>query len=253
MKKWLSLAAAGIAAVVFFGCSTPEDALRPAEISLAELEQRMHKATDPQGNFAKSRTYSMLQTISTPQFLDDPEEQLVEVKFERPNKFSLISYKDNKPVAMWCSNGERGWVIDYGKRDIRVLAGSELRRMRLMSQISNPQESFSKIFVKVDLHRCTNEDGEFYRIDCYGEEQTSPLSIYIDADSFLMRRMKFDLPVGSGRLEYDARIRQYELREGVMVPVTTDIVQNGEKQYSKITSYQLNPEFQELDFMPPVF
>ena len=242
-----------IAASVFFGCSTAEDVLRPAELSLPELERRMHNATDPHGNFAKSRTYSMLQTISTPQFLDDPVEELVEVKFEHPNKFSLISYKDNKPEAMWCSNGQRGWVIDYGKRDIRVLDGTELRRMLLMAQSSNPRERFGKIFAKVDLHRCTNEEGEFYRLDCYDEGQSSPIYIYIDAGSFLMRRMKFDLPVGSGRLEYDARIRQYELREGVMVPVTTDIVQNGEKQHSKITSYQLNPEFQELDFMPPVF
>ena len=122
-----------------------------------------------------------------------------------------------------------------------------------MSQISNPRESFSKIFVRVRLFRCTNSEGEFYRIDCYGEDQQSPLSIYIDAGTYLMRRMKFDLPVGAGRLRYDARIVEHGTREGVVVPMLAEVVQNGEKQICKITGYRLNPPFQELDFLPPVF
>ena len=57
----------------------------------------------------------------------------------------------------------------------------------------------------------------------------------------------------SGRLDYDARIIQYELREGVMIPVLTKITQNGEKMESRITSYKLNVEIPETDFIPPVF
>ena len=253
MKRLLAAVSAAVSAVFFFGCSTVEDELSPADLSLAELENRMHRASDPQGNFAKAKTYRILQTITTPQFLDDPLEQLVEVKFQRPDKFSMISYQDNKPVSMWCSDGQRGWVVDYDKRDIRVLDGRELRRMRLMSQISNPQESFSKIFVKVELFRCRNVEGDFYRVDCYGEDQKTPLSIYVDAATGLMRRMKFDLPVGAGQLQYDARIVEHGSREGVVVPLVTEVVQNGEKQIGKITSYRLNPQFQELDFLPPVF
>ena len=95
--------------------------------------------------------------------------------------------------------------------------------------------------------------GNFYRIDCFGEEQNYPISIYVDAGSYLVKRMKFDTVVGSGTISYDARIKKYELREGVMVPVLTEIIQDGETQISKITSYRLNVSIPETDFLPPVF
>ncbi|MBQ9804234.1 MAG: hypothetical protein IJW35_05250, partial [Lentisphaeria bacterium] len=80
-----------------------------------------------------------------------------------------------------------------------------------------------------------------------------PVSVYVDDKDFFIRRMKFDLPVGSGNLDYDARIIQYELRDGVMIPVLTEITQNGEKMESRITSYKLNAPIPETDFVPPVF
>ncbi len=253
MKKFLN----GVfwAAVMLWvaGCATVQDQLSAPDITLAELEKRMAEATDPDGVFAQSKTYSMLQQITPLGFLADNDEYLVDVKFERPDKFSLVTYVDNKPSAMWCSNGRQGWIADYSSRKVQTLDGEALRRMSVMAQISNPQESYTKIFPKVELFRCTNEKGVFYRLDCYGNEQKTPIYIYVDAASFLVKRMKFDLPVGSGRMVYEADIEQYEKREGVMIPVLTRIVQNGEKQECKITSYRLNITIPETDFIPPVF
>ncbi|MCI5778693.1 MAG: hypothetical protein MR051_02580 [Lentisphaeria bacterium] len=251
--RWTAAWIGAVMALFFCGCSTVEDRLRESDLTLTELESRMRKATDPEGNFARSRTYGMLQDISIPRFLDDPDEYLVEVKFEWPDKFSLITYQENKPVSMWCSDGKRGWVADYKARTVKVLEGPELRRMLVTSQIGNPRESYGKIFPQVEVFLCDNEDGRFYRIDCRGEGPSSPFSIYVDAKTYLIRRVKFDLPVGSGRMNYDARIIRYEMREGVMIPMFTEIVQNGERQEGKITSYRLDQEFKDLDFMPPVF
>ncbi len=253
MKKYLYMAFFAAMMVVFSGCATVKDQLSAPGITLEELEKRMAKATDPDGVFAKSKTYSMLQQITPKRFLDDSGEYLVDVKFERPDKFSLVTYIDNKPASMWCSNGKQGWIADYSSRKVQTLDGEALRRMSVMSQISNPQESYTKIFPKVELFRCVNENGDFFRIDCYGANQKSPISIYVDAATFLVKRMSFDLPVGSGRIAYEANILQYEKREGVLVPVLTAIVQNGEKQECKITSYRLNLPIPETDFIPPVF
>jgi outer membrane lipoprotein-sorting protein len=254
MKKILRLMS-GLAVVsfLFAGCASMEDSVSAADLTLTELEKKMQAATDPQGIFARSKTYVLLQQVSTKKFLSEPEENLVEVKFERPDKFRLTTYEDNKPVSMWCSDGQRGWIADYSSRKIKMLDGAALRRMTVMAQISNPQESYSKIFSKVQMFSCVNESGKFYRIDCYGENQTSPISIYVDAVTFLVKRMKFTMAVGSGQMSYDAIIRKYELREGVMIPVETEISQNGETQTSKITSYRLNVPIPETDFIPPVF
>lgn len=254
MKKIWQVLVCGAAMVMFLaGCASNEDSLMPSDLTLAEVEKRIDKATDPNGAFAKSRTYTMLQQISVPRFLDDPEESLMEVKFEHPAKFCMISYEDNQPVSTVCSDGKSGWVADHRNRKIKILDGTELRRVQVMSQLGNPRESYLKIFPKVEIYRCTNEEGNFYRIDCYGEGQKTPVSVYVDDKDFFIRRMKFDLPVGSGNLDYDARIIQYELRDGVMIPVLTEITQNGEKMESRITSYKLNAPIPETDFVPPVF
>ena len=254
MKKSLFLSAAAVLAVLFFtGCASSSDILSPSDLPLAEIEKRIDKAADPSGVFEKSRTYQILQQISIPRFLDDPEESLMEVKFEHPAKFCMTSFVDNKPVATFCSDGKSGWAADHSSRKIKIFDGAELHRLRVMSQLGNPRESYEKIFPKVEVFRCTNEYGNFYRIDCYGKNQTDPISVYVDAKDFFIRRIKFDLPVGSGRMDYDARIEKYELREGVMIPVETFITQNGEKMVSKITSYRLNVNIPETDFVPPVF
>ncbi|MBR2344593.1 MAG: hypothetical protein IKA71_02270 [Lentisphaeria bacterium] len=242
-----------VALLIMTGCASVKDSLSTPDITLEELEKKMDQATDPSGIFAQSRTYSLLQQVSTKRFLSDPDEYLVEVKFETPDKFSLTTYEENRPVSMWCSDGKRGWIADYNSRKIQMLDGKALRRMTVMAQISNPRESYTKIFPKVELHACSNELGNFYRIDCFGEEQNYPISIYVDAGSYLVKRMKFDAVVGSSTISYDARIKKYELREGVMVPVLTEIIQDGETQISKITSYRLNVSIPETDFLPPVF
>ena len=253
MKKYLVWMCFAVAVMVFAGCASDKDILTPSDLTLAEIEQRIDKAADPDGVFMKSRTYTMLQQISVPRFLDDPEESLMEIKFEHPAKFCMISYEDNQPVSTVCSDGKSGWAADHSSRKIKIFDGAELRRLQVMSQLGNPRESYLKIFPKVEVFRCTNEEGSFYRIDCYGAGQQEPVSVYVDSKDFFIRRIKFDLAVGSGRLDYDARIIQYELREGVMIPVLTKITQNGEKMESRITSYKLNVEIPETDFIPPVF
>ena len=253
MKKFLYAVCCGAVMLFAAGCATVKEQTSASDITLAELEKRMAHATDPEGIFAKSKSCSMLQRITVKRFLDESAEHLVDVKIERPDKFALVTYTDNKPSVMWCSNGKQGWIADYSSRKVMTLDGEALRRMSVMAQISNPQESYSRIFPKVELFRCVNGSGDFYRIDCYGAGQASPIHIYVDAASYLIKRMRFNQPVGSGRIVYDAEIEQYEKREGVMIPVVTRIVQNGEKQECRITSYRLNVPIPETDFIPPVF
>ena len=101
MKKLLGPACfAALLALFAAGCATTEvEEPIPVDITLEELQSKMTRAMDPTGRYAKAKTYTMQQTTSTERFLDDPEVQRVEVKFARPDSFSLTTYEDNEPLS----------------------------------------------------------------------------------------------------------------------------------------------------------
>ena len=255
MKKiWFLSVLTGLC-VLLSGCASDADELAPSDITLRELEAAMNRATDPQGAFAGSQSYIMRQEIREKQFLDDDIEAMVEVKFMRPDKFALITYKDNKPSNIFCTNGKNGWVADCGSRRIVQLSEEELHSMLRFARLGCPGPGgYSSIFKKVELFRCSNRHGEFYRIDCSDEGQSEPVSFYVDKDEFLLRRVKTSASVGKkGSFDYEAAITAYGWRFGVQIPLEMEIRQLGAKQESKVIYYQLNPVIPDSDFLPPVF
>ncbi len=254
MKKLMILLSLSVAAVCFIsGCASVSDELSPSDLSLTELENRMNKATDPDGRFRSSKTYLLEQEVVAKRLFDDSEAEFVRVKFEHPVKFSLMTLKDNAPERVFCSDGERGWVADYDSRRVKMLSGSELKRVQILSQLGSPVSDFNQIFSNVEVSLCKNEDGDFYRIDCFSERQKEPISFYVDRKTYLIRQMKAKFSVGSGSLDYHAKILKYEKREGVMIPIITEVKQNGLRQESKVINYKLNLPFPATDFLPPVF
>ena len=254
MRKLIAVFVLSIVAVLFFaGCAAVQDELSPSDLSLTELEKRMNKATDPENKFRSSKTYLLDQEVVEKRLFDDSEAEFVRVKFEQPAKFSLTTLKDNVPESVFCSDGERGWVADYRCRRVKMLSGSELKRFQVLSQLGSPVSNFEQIFPKVVVARCSNEDGNFYRIDCFSDNQAEPISFYVDSNTYLIRQMKARFKVGSGKLDYHAKILKYEKREGVMIPIITEVEQNGLKQESKVINYKLNLPFPATDFLPPVF
>ena len=245
----------GIVAL-FSGCAADlTDVLAPSPLSLEELEKRMNAASDPQGNFASSKSYIMKQEIKELYWLNDDVIRMVEVKFEKPDKFALITYDDNQPASVFCTDGNSGWVAYYKDRKIVRLDEAGLRRMRALASLWTPGAGgYSSVFKDVQVYKCTNEEGRFFRIDCKGPELSEPISFYVDADDYLLRRVKmnFQLPGGKSS-RYENIILDYELRDGVRIPMATRIIQDGVKQESKVIYYKLNPEIPAGDFQPPVF
>ena len=102
-------------------------------------------------------------------------------------------------------------------------------------------------------HKCTNEDGEFYRVTCYGHFQKEPMYFYIGSKDFLLRRVRMKVEVKDGSsYNYENRIFNYEMREGVLIPMKTEIRQNGAVQESKVIYYKLNTPIPARDFLPPI-
>ena len=128
------------------GCATAEPEIEsPADITVSELETKMRTAMDPDGRYAKAKTFIQRQIVSTERFLDDPEEQVVEVKFERPANFRLTTLDDNVPVSGLIVSGNNGWMVDYSGERIVELTPEQLDQLKILSGISNPDNrSFTR-------------------------------------------------------------------------------------------------------------
>ena len=59
--KIFSAFSALAALLMLCGCSSlPDETLSPSDLKIEELEQRMAKATDPDGHYAKAQTKTLL-------------------------------------------------------------------------------------------------------------------------------------------------------------------------------------------------
>lgn len=253
MKKiWLSCFAAAL--FLFSGCVSDQDQLFPSDITLKELETRINKASDPDGLFAASKSYIMRQEVRTKVFLDEDNITMVEVKFEKPDKLALITYSDNREASIFCTDGQKGWIADCKSRKIVQLEKKGLERMQMLASLSRPGSGgYEAVFPKVELHKCENKDGDFYRITCYPANQEHPIFFYVDEDDYLLRRIKMKVEVDGKTFDYENRIIEYETREGVNIPMQTQVEQMGISQECRVILYRLNPEIPASDFLPPVF
>ncbi len=255
--KILKLICGMFAGLLIAGCATTggEDILSPSDLTLEELELRRNAATDPEGRFAASTSYIMRQEIIERYWLNDDVIRMVEVKFAKPDKMALITYENNKPASVFCTDGNRGWLCYYANRRIVQFDENGLRRMQMLASLGRPGSgSYREIFAKVEVFRCVNDEGRFYRIDCYGENSAYPVSFYLDSGTFLPRQVRMKVPVADGSyVDYINRIQDYGMRDGVNIPVTTIVEQDGVTHECKVIFYQLNPVFAESEFLPPVF
>lgn len=256
MGKVSLLLSAFVLVLIAGGCATEiVDQISASDITLEELEKRMNSACDPKGLFAASSSYSLRQEIRQELFLDDDIVQMVEVKFEKPDKIALITFVDNEPANIFCTDGHRGWIADYNSRRILLLEEKGLSRMQMLASLGKPGSGgYSAVFKDVRLVGCVNELGSFYRLECRSENQEHPIFFYIDKNDYLLRRVKMKVQLADDTsFDYENRILKYELHEGVVIPVETQVIQQGEVQECKVLYYQLNPKFPASAFLPPVF
>ncbi len=236
------------------GCAMfePDEEITPSDLTLEELQAKRRHAMDPQRHYATAKTTLQRQSVSTERFLDDPDESIVLVQFERPDKINMTTFVDNEPSHSVITNGDAGWIVTYDGRDSKTaeLSPEQLAHIRLLSHISSPEGKLQEFFREIEVVRCRNDEGDFYKLICRNDGQ-DPVEVYIDANDYLTRRMRAVLNINNNTIKYDSRILRYALFDGVMVPVETTVRQNGVKQTSKVLLYRLDVPFKEQDFLPP--
>ena len=250
MNRFFYAVALGLL-IVSAGCVSG-DILSQSDLTVDALESKMAARVDASGNYKKSKGFLFRQIVKIPQFLDDDLETMVETKMLLPDKFRITTLKDNEPVQIICSNGSSAWMADTSSKKLKVISGEQHQQLLTLSKLAIPAFGYRNIFKDIEIFRCSNDEGEFYLLKCTGRNGNI-FHLYVDAKDFLLRRMSGKMKVGYGELNYDSRITGYLLQNGVMIPKITESVQNGQKQIVELVSYELNPAFSELDFMPPVF
>ena len=250
MRSWTGyLTAAFLLALC--GCSTlPDETLSPAtDMTIAELEKRMAKATDPEGRYAQSRSFVMKQVVETKRFLDQPLVQMVETKFMRPAFFKITTYDDNRPSVAIISNGENTWLADYNAGKVKALDDVALRKVKRLNDITKPGSKLSEVFKDIRIFNCRIGDADYYKIECPGEAGEG-LNVYVDADSCQITRISVS---ENGKVIYDSSLKEYGLYEGVRIPEETTIRSGGVEQTTRVIYYKLNPVIDPSEFRPPVF
>ena len=247
VSRWLIPAFLAMAA---FGCaSLPDEELSPSDLSLKELEERMAKATDPEGHYGSAQSFVMRQEVTTKRFLDSPIVQMVETKFMRPDYFKITTYDDNQPSFAIISNGESSWTVNFQTKKVKVLDAESLRESKILGEITKPGSRLSSIFKDVKVQLCRIGDERFYKLTCRNGDGAT-LSVYVDADTYQTSRIGVE---GKDGLKYDSSLKGYGLYEGVRIPEETTVRSGSGENVSKVIYYKLNTPLDPAEFKPPVF
>ena len=150
------------------GCSSlPDEEVYPVDITIGEIEANMQKALDPDGRYAKAKSYVQRQITQEIRWLEEnADEMLTDVKFVSPDKLMMVNIVDNAPQSGIIINGDRGWQIDYANKRSNELGESQMKLVRTLTLIANPGSRLSKVFDDIKITGCRVGDEDFYKLVC---------------------------------------------------------------------------------------
>lgn len=238
------------AMLLLTGCATE----RPSDLTMDELEIKMAQAMDPDGSYRRANSYFQRQNVEEKGFWST-DRQMVEVKFQRPDKFKFSYYEKNKIASEILSKDNRAWMIDYQKGTVTELAGDAMEKIKLMLALGHPDTDYDKIFDKVALSLVELEDGrEYYKMVCQPRIQDShPIIIYVDKLESLPKRMILKVKTPNGTVNSTSNIEKYDFFNNLKLPVLTR-VEDGSREYTtRVVGYQLDAKFNADAFELPKF
>ena len=233
------------------GCASSE---KPADVTLDELELKMARAMDPQKEYRNARAYFQRQNLIEEK-LFNTDHQLVEVRFQRPDKFKFSYYSKNRVSTEVLSVGGKAWLIDHQKGKIAAIEGQALEKIKLMLELGHPDTDYDKLFARIDMSLIQLEDERwYYKLVCHPKlPDANAIIIYVDQITSLPRRMELSVKTVNGTIDTVSNIVEYRKFGSVTLPVLTDVKDNSRQYSTRVVDYQLNAVFESKDFSLPVF
>ena len=236
------------------GCAVPE---LPSDISVDTLEDRMAQVMDPQREYRKAHSYLQRQNVEEKGFFSS-KLNMVEVRFQRPDRFKVTVYDENEPRSGILSRDGRAWTIDYENGIITELTGNALAKTKVMLALGHPDNDYDKLFSKIDMSITTIEeddkDLECYKLVCSsGLPGAKPFVVYVSRALSLPKRIEVDFELDGREVHYENDIVEYQNYGGVRVPSLSRITEGDREYTSRVVSYLLNPKFRDNEFQVPEF
>lgn len=244
------LTAAAITLWLLTGCVTQ----LPSDIQLDELEKKMALAIDPEGVYRKTESYYQRQNVVEKGFFSDTM-QLVEVRFQRPDKFKFSYYEKNRPVRELLCLGSRAWNIDHSKGTVTEITGDALEKFRIMLALGHPDTDYDKLFAKVEIFLTKLEDGkDYYQLICHPAlKGANPITVYVDKNTFLHKRMELTVSTANGNKSSVSDIESYRKFGKLNLAELTRVTESDREYTTRIVEYHLNAHFSSDTFELPVF
>ncbi len=253
MKHYLRMFATGFSALflaVLTGCAAPE---MTSDITLDELEEKMAQAMDPAGEYRNASAYFQRQNIEE-EGLFSTNYQLVELKFQRPDKFKFSYFEKNMPVTEILSTDNKAWLINYKDYTITPLTGTNLDKVKVMLALGHPETNYDKLFSKVDLFLTRLDNKDCYKLVCQPTiERSNPIVIYVDKEKFLPVRMELTIKTADGEIRAISRIEKYQNFGQVKIPALIRVEEGWKEYLTRVVGYRLNAHFRKDEFELPAF
>lgn len=251
--KLLLSFAAGAGALLLSGCGMfnggPEE--YPADISIALLQERMQRATDPDRKFADASSYVQKQMLEVKKSFGDPVQSIVEVKFKRPDMFKTTILRDNRPVNSVIFNGKQAWSVNYISQTVAPIEGLQFETLKLIFDMGRPGISYTQIFKDVKLSQVRMDELEYYKMVCIPNVSgLEPYTIYVGKNSFLPKKLETVEQINGVNSKYTAVMDTYAMYEGVMIAKESTTILNGIKQNYRVIFYKLNAKIEDSEFTP---
>ena len=248
-KSWKYVICSAVSAILLAGCVSEQ----PSDISLDELEAKVAQAMDPAGDYRKANAYYQRQNVIEEGFWSD-KKQLVEVRFQRPDKFKLSYFEKNAPITEILSVGGQAWMINYKENTINEITGEALEKFKVMLSLGHPDTDYDKLFAKVDMVIVREGGIDCYKLTCHPRlKKANPIIIYIDKKEYLPRRMELTIKHPDGNIESVSDIAEYLQFGNIKLPTLTRVTEGIREYTTRVVGYQLNAQFGPEVFRKPKF
>ena len=246
-----TVAAAAFTLLLAAGCAVNE---MPADITLDELEEKMARAMDPNQTYRNAQAYFQRQNIEEEE-LFGVKHQLVEVRFQRPDKFKLSYYKKHNAATEIVSANGRAWLVNHEKGVTSEITGTALAKVKIMLALGHPDTDYDKLFKRVDMSLVELEDDrQYYKLVCHVDlAKSHPIIIYIDRTDYLPKRMIVTVNTPDGEVHSESFIEQYQKFNDITVPALTRVKEGTREYTTRVVGYQLNSPFDDGTFQVPEF
>lgn len=231
------------------GCQSVEHF--KADMTVAEISERMEKATDPNDYYRNSKSYILKQEMKT-MLNGEKTTFTIEVKFKLPNFLKTTTFKDGKVVSSVLFDGKKAWEIkDTGENE--AITGKRLELVKTFAAVGHPANTLMTVFPKIDASEIKVGPKEYYKLVCHPKyKDISPYTIYVGKNNFLTKRLETKMYVKGQSFDYTSIIDRYSMYKGVMIASESTVILNKNiKQVFHVIDYQLNVKIPDSEFELP--